>query len=96
MDGRIVSVREVENEEGGRHREILIKIPEPSPSMPYQPINYIPDWRAVQKQQSPFTEENLKTFVEYEGGMKKYDRICGMLDAFHIGGVAITQAEVKE
>lgn len=94
MDGRIVSVRELENEEGGRHREILIKIPEPS--MPYQPTGWVPDWRGIQEQQSPFSEALVKVFGEYEEAMKGYDVFCDKFDALHIGGVVITQAGVKE
>ena len=94
MDGRIISVNAVEDKEGYGHREILIKIPEPP--MPNQPMDYVPDWRAIEEQQPRFTEGNIHVFMEYEAEMKKYDIICGVLDAFHIGGVAIAQAEVKE
>ena len=93
MDGRIVSVREVEGEEGHRYRKILITIPEPP--MPYQPIEWVPDWRKIQKQQSPFSETMEKEFKEYEEAMKRYDAFCDKLDAFHIGGVKIVQGEVK-
>lgn len=94
MDGRIISVNEVEDKEGYRHREIIIKIPEPP--MPNQPMGWVPDWREIQEQQSPFSIGLVKDFEEYEEAIRMYDVFCDKLDAFHIGGVAITQAEVEE
>ena len=89
MDGRIVSVNVVEDGEGCRNRQILITIPEPP--MPYQPLDYIPDWRMIQKQQQSFNKNDIKEFEEYEVDTKMYDKALSELDAFHIGGVAIIQ-----
>ena len=94
MDGRIVSIKEAEDEEGYRYKKILIKLPEPP--MPRQPTAYMPDWRAIQEQQSPFSKATVKAFEEYEEAIKVYDAFCDKQDAFHIGGAAITQAGAGE
>ena len=91
MDGRIVSVKEFEDLEGYGYREIVVKIIEPI--MPCQDSRWVPDWRALQEQQSRFSETVITAFEEYEEAMRRYDRICDELDALHIGGVAIVQVE---
>ena len=64
--------------------------------MPHQPRDYVSDWRAIQKQQSAFNEDDIKMFEKYEVELKECDRSYERLGGLHIGGVTIAQVGVKE
>lgn len=92
MKGRIVSINECEGSEVTGwlgYREILVSIE--VPVIPHTPLDYTPDWREIQAQQSPFSSSEIDYFEGHEKAMKRYRRAADELDAFHIGEVEITQ-----
>jgi hypothetical protein len=89
ITGDVIKVELFHDAEGWEHTYLTIRIAHRA--IPYMPREYVPGWRALQEQQQPFSEYDLKDFAQYEKARDEYKAVTDLVNRLHLGPIDLAQ-----